>query len=54
MQDLNFREVRRITNMLLMLKRNQRNVDAWAQDEAEVEGLEDAKKIEAIQKVERL
>ena len=38
MQDSNFREVRRITNLLLKLKRNQRRMEAW-EGESEVEGL---------------
>jgi hypothetical protein len=38
MQDSNFREVRRITNLLLKLKRNQRKIEAW-EGESEVEGL---------------
>jgi hypothetical protein len=38
MQDSNFREVRRITNLLLKLKRNQRKMEAWV-GESEIEGL---------------
>jgi hypothetical protein len=37
MQDSNFREVRRITNLLLKLKRNQRRMETW-EGEREVEG----------------
>ena len=40
MQDSNFREVRRITNLLLKLKRNQRRTEAW-EGENEVEGVEE-------------
>ena len=40
MQDSNFREVRRITNLLLKLKRNQRRTEAW-EGANEVEGVEE-------------
>jgi len=38
MQDSNFREVRRITNLLLKLKRNQHKMEAW-EGESDVEGV---------------
>jgi hypothetical protein len=39
MQDSNFREVRRVTNLLLKLKRNQRKMEALEEEEATVEGV---------------
>jgi hypothetical protein len=39
MQDSNFREVRRLTNLLLKLKRNQRKMEALEEEETAVEGV---------------
>jgi len=51
MQDSYFREVRRVTNMLLKLKRHQRKMEAFEhQDESRSEtSVEDISEVEAVQ-----